>query len=176
MPDLDAQVDHIEDDVLRLIFLSCHPALTPESRAALTLRLVGGLTDPEIARGFLAKETAIGQRISRAKKTLGEARADFELPAGAEREERLDDVMAVVYLIFNEGYTATAGDDWMRPDLANEAIRLARMLAGLRRTSRRCMGCRRCWSSRPPASAPGSTPRAGRCCSRPGPAAAGTSC
>jgi len=131
MPDLDAQVDYIEDDALRLIFLSCHPCLTPESRAALTLRLVGGLTTSEIARGLLASESAIGQRISRAKKTLTEARADFDLPTGAERTERLDDVMAVIYLIFNEGYTATAGDDWMRPELANEAMRLARMLAAL---------------------------------------------
>jgi RNA polymerase sigma factor (sigma-70 family) len=131
MPDLTAQVDFIEDDVLRLIFLSCHPELTPESRAALTLRLVGGLTTAEIARGFLAAETAMGQRISRAKKTLSEARAEFELPIGEERTARLDDVMAVIYLIFNEGYTATAGDDWMRPELTNEAIRLARMLADL---------------------------------------------
>jgi RNA polymerase sigma factor (sigma-70 family) len=131
MPDLDAHVDYIEDDALRLIFLSCHPSLTPESRAALTLRLVGGLTTSEIARGFLATESAIGQRISRAKKTLTDARASFDLPTGAERIERLDDVMAVIYLIFNEGYAATAGDDWMRPDLAHEAMRLARMLAAL---------------------------------------------
>ncbi len=131
MPDLDSQVDHIEDDVLRLIFLSCHPSLTPESRAALTLRLVGGLTTAEIARGFLVAETAMGQRISRAKKTLTEAKAEFELPTGEARLQRLDDVMAVIYLVFNEGYTATAGDDWMRPELTNEAIRLARMLAEL---------------------------------------------
>ena len=131
MPDLTTQVDFIEDDVLRLIFLSCHPRLTAESRAALTLRLVGGLTTGEIARGLLVTETAMRQRISRAKKTLSEAHADFELPVGAERTDRLDDVMAVVYLIFNEGYTATAGDDWMRPELTNEAIRLARMLAEL---------------------------------------------
>ena len=131
VPDLDAQVDHIEDDVLRLIFLTCHPALSPESRAALTLRLVGGLSTAEIARGLLATETAVGQRISRAKKALSEARAEFELPTGAERSARLDDVMAVIYLIFNEGYTATAGKDWMRNDLADEAMRLARMLAAL---------------------------------------------
>ena len=129
MPDLTTQVDFIEDDVLRLIFLACHPQLTPESRAALTLRMVGGLTTAEIARAFLATETAMGQRISRAKRTLSEARAEFELPVGKARTDRLDDVMAVVYLIFNEGYTATAGDDWMRPELTNEAIRLARMLA-----------------------------------------------
>ena len=129
MPDLDGQIDYIEDDVLRLIFLSCHPSLRAESRAALTLRLVGGLTTAEIARGFLVTESTMGQRISRAKKTLSAAHAEFELPTGPERTKRLDDVMAVIYLIFNEGYTATAGEDWMRPDLASEAIRLARMLA-----------------------------------------------
>ena len=131
MPDLESQVDHIEDDVLRLVFLCCHPALTPDSRAALTLRLVGGLTTGEIARGFLVAETAMGQRISRAKRTLAEAGAEFELPTGADRTARLDDVMAVIYLVFNEGYSATAGEDWMRPDLTAEAIRLARMLADL---------------------------------------------
>ena len=131
MPDIESQVDFIEDDVLRLIFLSCHPILTPESRAALTLRLVGGLATAEIARGFLTSESTMGQRISRAKKTLSEGHAEFELPELSERVNRLDDVMAVIYLIFNEGYTATAGKDWMRPDLAYEAIRLARMLADL---------------------------------------------
>ena len=131
VPDVESQVDYIEDDVLRLIFLSCHPTLTPESRAALTLRLVGGLTTAEIARGFLATDSTMGQRISRAKKTLSEAHAEFELPTGPEWTKRLDDVMAVIYLIFNEGYTATAGTEWMRPDLAYEAIRLARMLAAL---------------------------------------------
>jgi RNA polymerase sigma factor (sigma-70 family) len=131
MPDLDGQVDYIEDDVLRLIFLSCHPSLTAESRAALTLRLVGGLTTAEIARGFLVSESTMGQRISRAKKTLSEVHAEFELPTGPERTMRLDDVMAVIYLIFNEGYTATAGEDWMRPGLANEATRLSRMLVAV---------------------------------------------
>ncbi|CAN7251868.1 RNA polymerase sigma factor [Knoellia sp. LjRoot47] len=128
VPDLTDQVDSIEDDVLRLIFLSCHPALTPESRAALTLRLVGGLTTAEIARAFLVSESSMGQRISRAKKTLVVQRAEFELPSGPERTARLGDVMAVIYLIFNEGYSATAGEDWMRPALAEEAMRLARML------------------------------------------------
>ncbi len=128
MPDLVGQVDDIEDDVLRLIFLSCHPSLTRESRAALTLRLVGGLSTAEIARGFLVTESAMAQRISRAKRTLSETRAEFEVPTGPERARRLDDVMAVVYLIFNEGYAATAGQDWMRPDLADEAIRLSRIL------------------------------------------------
>ena len=129
MSDLDTFVDHIDDDVLRLIFLTCHPALAPESRAALTLRLVGGLTVPEIARAFLTKDATVGQRISRAKRTLeGES---FELPVGPEREQRLDDVMGVLYLIFNEGYTATAGDEWARPDLCAEAIRVTRMLTDL---------------------------------------------
>lgn len=131
MPDLDGEVDYIEDDVLRLIFLSCHPSLTAESRAALTLRLVGGLTTAEIARGFMATESAVGQRISRAKKTLAAAHAEFELPTGPDRTRRLDDVMAVIYLIFNEGYTATEGEDWMRPELASEAMRLARMLVAV---------------------------------------------
>ncbi|TPG17210.1 RNA polymerase sigma factor [Pedococcus bigeumensis] len=140
VPDLDAQVDHIEDDVLRLIFLSCHPSLTPESRAALTLRLVGGLTTGEIARGFLVAETTMGQRISRAKKTLAEARAEFDLPTEAERVERLDDVMAVIYLIFNEGYAAAAGEHWMRPALADEGIRLARMLVALAPTEPETLG------------------------------------
>jgi RNA polymerase sigma factor (sigma-70 family) len=124
-------VDHIEDDVLRLIFLTCHPALPPESRAALTLRLVGGLSTAEIANGFLVAEKTMGQRISRAKSTLTRVRAAFEVPAGEEREERLADVMAVIYLIFSEGYAATAGDHWMRPELCLEALRLVRQLAVL---------------------------------------------
>ena len=131
MPDIDSHLDYVEDDVLRLIFLACHSSLSAESRAALTLRLVGGLTTAEIARGFLTTESTMGQRISRAKKTLSAVHAEFELPTVQERTERLDDVMAVIYLIFNEGYSATSGQDWMRPDLAAEAIRLARMLAAL---------------------------------------------
>jgi RNA polymerase sigma factor (sigma-70 family) len=131
VPDFAGAIDHIEDDVLRLVLLTCHPVLPPESRAALTLRLVGGLTTQEIARGFLVKDATMGQRISRAKKSLAEAGASFDLPVGAEREARLADVMAVIYLVFNEGYSATAGDDWMRPELCIEAIRLARLLAGL---------------------------------------------
>ena len=129
VPDLTSAVDHIEDDVLRLMFLTCHPVLPPESRAALTLRMVGGLTTPEIARAFLVKEATMGQRISRAKKSL--VGVDFELPVGAEREKRLGDVMAVVYLVFNEGYSATSGTDWARPELCHEALRLARMLSAL---------------------------------------------
>ena len=131
VPDLAAAVDHIEDDVLRLMFLTCHPALPPESRAALTLRLVGGLTTTEIARGFLVKDATIGQRVSRAKRTLAETGASFDLPVGSDRQDRLADVMAVIYLVFNEGYSATAGDDWMRPELCLEALRLARMLSAL---------------------------------------------
>jgi RNA polymerase sigma factor (sigma-70 family) len=131
MDELVEHVDHVEDDVLRLMFLTCHPALTPESRAALTLRLVGGLTVEEIARGFLVKDTAVGQRISRAKRTLADAGATLEMPTGAERMARLDDVMAVIYLVYNEGYAATAGSAWMRTDLCLEALRLSRMLAAL---------------------------------------------
>jgi RNA polymerase sigma factor (sigma-70 family) len=129
--DLAGAVDHIEDDVLRLIFLTCHPSLPPESRAALTLRLVGGLTTAEIANGFLVREKTMGQRISRAKATLADVHADFEVPRGDEREARLADVMAVIYLIFTEGYAATVGDHWMRPELCLEALRLARLLAAL---------------------------------------------
>ncbi len=131
VPEVDVPGDGIEDDVLRLMFLCCHPSLTPESRTALTLRMVGGLTTTEIARGFLVADTTMGQRLSRARKTLTEVRAGFELPTGEERVRRLDDVMAVIYLVFNEGYSATTGQDWMRPDLANEAMRLARMLSAL---------------------------------------------
>lgn len=131
MTDLADHVDRVEDDVLRLMFLACHPVLTPESRAALCLRLVGGLTTAEIARAYIAKESAVAQRISRAKKALADAGIDGDLPTGAERQERLADVMAVVYLIFNEGYAATAGEAWMRPDLCDEALRLARILTGL---------------------------------------------
>ena len=124
-------VDHIDDDVLRLIFLTCHPALPPESRAALTLRMVGGLTTEEIANAFLVREKTMGQRISRAKSTLAQVRAEFEVPRGEDLQARLTDVMAVIYLVFNEGYAATAGDHWMRPELCLEALRLARMLATL---------------------------------------------
>ncbi|MFD0787896.1 RNA polymerase sigma factor, partial [Micromonospora azadirachtae] len=130
--DFDAAVeDRIEDDLLRLIFVSCHPVLSPIARAALTLRLVGGLTTGEIARAFLTTESTIGQRITRAKQTLANARVPFEVPGPSERAERLGSVLEVVYLIFNEGYAATVGDDWMRPALCQEALRLARQLQGL---------------------------------------------
>lgn len=131
MPDLAAAVDHIEDDVLRLMFLSCHPALAPDSRTVLTLRLVGGLTTAEIARAYFAKESAVGQRISRAKRTLAEAGASFDLPTGEERTARMREVMQTIYLVFNEGYAASSGRSWTRPELCLEGMRLARMLAAL---------------------------------------------
>jgi len=131
-PDLEAALDDdVGDDLLRLIFTACHPILSPEARAALTLRLLGGLTTDEIARAFLVPETTMAQRIVRAKRTLAEAGVPFEVPRGAELEARLASVLEVVYLIFNEGYSATAGDDLMRPALCEEAMRLGRILAGL---------------------------------------------
>jgi len=131
-PDLAAAVDDdVGDDLLRLIFIACHPVLSLEARVALTLRLVGGLTSEEIARAFLASRATIQQRIVRAKRTLAEARVPFELPPPASRAERLDAVLEVIYLIFNEGHAATSGDDWMRPELMREAMRLGRILAGL---------------------------------------------
>jgi RNA polymerase sigma-70 factor (ECF subfamily) len=131
-PDVEAQLDDpVRDDLLRLIFISCHPVLSAEARAALTLRLLGGLTTDEIARAFLAPEPTIAQRIVRAKKALTEAKVAFEVPRGAELAQRLASVLEVIYLIFNEGYSATSGDDWMRPTLSEEALRLGRILAGL---------------------------------------------
>jgi RNA polymerase sigma factor (sigma-70 family) len=131
-PDLDAALDDdIGDDLLRLVFTACHPVLATEARVALTLRLIGGLTTDEIARAFLAAEPTVAQRIVRAKRTLAEKRIPFEVPRGRELAERLGSVLEVIYLIFNEGYSATAGDDWMRPQLCEEALRLGRILAGL---------------------------------------------
>ncbi|HEX5133497.1 MAG TPA: sigma-70 family RNA polymerase sigma factor, partial [Candidatus Krumholzibacteria bacterium] len=131
-PDADADLDDdVGDDLLRLVFVSCHPILSTEARVALTLRLLGGLTTPEIARAFLVPEATIAQRIVRAKRTLSEARVPFEVPRAAERAARLTSVLEVIYLVFNEGYSATAGDDWMRPALCEEALRLGRILAGL---------------------------------------------
>ncbi len=126
-----AQEDPIGDDLLRLIFTACHPVLKPDARIALTLKLLGGLSTEEIARAFLATEPTIAQRIVRAKRTLTAARVPFELPHGDGLQQRLASVLEVVYAIFNEGYTATRGDDWMRPSLMQEALRLGRMLAGL---------------------------------------------
>lgn len=123
--------DHVGDDLLRLIFTACHPVLPPDARVALTLRLLGGLTTDEIARAFLASESTIAQRIVRAKKALSDASVPFEVPRGQDLAPRLSSVLDVVYLIFNEGYSATAGDDWMRPSLCDEALRLGRILAGL---------------------------------------------
>jgi RNA polymerase sigma factor (sigma-70 family) len=132
VPDLEAAIDdNVGDDLLRLVFISCHPVLTSEARVALTLRLLGGLTTDEIARAFLVPEATVAQRIVRAKRTLAEAHVPFEVPRGNELAARLSSVLEVLYLIFNEGYTATAGDDWMRPSLCEEALRLGRVVAGL---------------------------------------------
>jgi RNA polymerase sigma factor (sigma-70 family) len=131
-PDLDAAIDDdVGDDLLRLMFTSCHPVLSTEARVALTLRLLGGLTTEEIARAFLVSEPTVAQRIVRAKRTLAEARVPFEVPRGPELAARLSSVLEVIYLVFNEGYSATAGDDWMRPALCEDALRLGRILAEL---------------------------------------------
>ena len=132
VPDLDAALDdHVGDDLLRLIFIACHPVLSTEARVALTLRLLGGLTTDEIARAFLVPEPTIAQRIVRAKRTLADARVPFEVPRGAEFTARLSSVLQVIYLVFNEGYSATAGDDWLRTALCEDALRLGRILAEL---------------------------------------------
>ena len=132
VPDLDAALDdHVGDDLLRLVFIACHPVLATEARVALTLRLLGGLATDEIARAFLVPEPTIAQRIVRAKRTLADAHVPFEVPRGEEFTARLSSVLQVIYLVFNEGYSATAGDDWMRPALCEDALRLGRILAGL---------------------------------------------
>jgi RNA polymerase sigma factor (sigma-70 family) len=132
VPDLDAELDEtIGDEVLRLVFTCCHPVLSTEARVALTLRLVGGLTTPEIARAFLTSEATVAQRIVRAKRTLAEARVPFEVPHAEALHERLASVLEVIYLVFNEGYAATAGDDWVRSDLCDDALRMGRVLATL---------------------------------------------
>jgi RNA polymerase sigma factor (sigma-70 family) len=132
VPDLDAAIDdHVGDDLLRLVFMCCHPVLSTEARVALTLRLLGGLTTAEIARAFLVSEPTVAQRIVRAKRTLAEARVPFEVPRGAELAARVSSVLQVIYLVFNEGYSATAGDDWVRPALCEDALRLGRILAEL---------------------------------------------
>jgi RNA polymerase sigma factor (sigma-70 family) len=132
MAEVDEDVDvAVRDDLLRLIFMTCHPALSLESQVALTLRTLGGLRTPEIARAFLVSEATVGQRISRAKKTLVDKRVRFELPPRPELPGRLGGVLAVIYLIFNEGYAATAGEDWMRPELCQDALRLGRLLTSL---------------------------------------------
>jgi RNA polymerase sigma-70 factor, ECF subfamily len=132
VPDFEAALDDdIGDDLLRLVFTACHPVLPTEARVALTLRLIAGLTTEEIARAFLVPEPTVAQRIVRSKRTLGEKRVPFEVPRGAELTVRLSSVLEVIYLIFNEGYSATAGDDWMRPALCEDALRLGRILAEL---------------------------------------------
>ena len=132
MADFDtASDDDIGDDLLRLVFISCHPVLSPEARVALTLRLLGGLTTDEIARAFLVPEPTVAQRIVRAKRTLSEARVPFEVPRGPDLAARLSSVLEVIYLVFNEGYSATSGEDWMRPALCEDALRLGRILAEL---------------------------------------------
>jgi RNA polymerase sigma factor (sigma-70 family) len=132
VPDLDAAIDDpVGDDLLGLIFTACHPVLSTEARVALTLRLLGGLTTAEIARGFLVSEATVAQRIVRAKRTLVEAHVPFEVPRGSELTSRLSSVLEVIYLVFNEGYSATAGEDWVRPGLCDEALRLGRILAQL---------------------------------------------
>jgi RNA polymerase sigma factor (sigma-70 family) len=128
---MSASLEEISDDMLRLVFTACHPVLSREARAALTLRLLGGLTTVEIARAYLVSESTMAQRIVRAKRTLAKEQVPFEVPQGPELAGRLSSVLEVIYLIFNEGYSATAGDDWMRPDLCEDALRLARLLAGL---------------------------------------------
>jgi RNA polymerase sigma factor (sigma-70 family) len=131
-PDLDAALDDdIGDDLLRLVFTACHPVLATEARVALTLRLLGGLTTKEIARAFLVSEATVAQRIVRAKKALADAQVPFEVPSGTELGDRLASVLEVIYLVFNEGYSATSGDDWMRPTLCQEALRLGRIVAEL---------------------------------------------
>jgi RNA polymerase sigma factor (sigma-70 family) len=129
--DFLAAVDHVDDDVLRLIFLCCHPLLTPEAQCTLTLKLVGGLSTREIARAYLTTEATVAQRIVRAKRTLTEAGAALEEPSESERGQRLTTVLSVIYLLYNEGYSATAGSEWMRPTLCDEALRLGRILAAL---------------------------------------------
>jgi RNA polymerase sigma factor (sigma-70 family) len=130
-PEEPADPEDIDDDLLRLVFTTCHPVLSAEARTALTLRLLGGLTTPEIARAFLVPEATVAQRIVRAKRTLATKNVAFEVPYGPDREARLGSVLDVIYLIFNEGYAATAGDDWLRPSLCEDALRLARLLSAL---------------------------------------------
>ncbi len=170
--------DDIGDDLLRLVFTACHPVLSTEARVALTLRLLGGLATDEIARAFLVTEPTVAQRIVRAKRTLAEARVPFEVPRRAEFEPRLASVLEVLYLIFNEGYAATAGDDWMRPALCEEALRLGRIVAELMPTASEVHGLVALMEiQRSPRAPPrASGPRASRCCCSNRTARAGTTC
>ena len=172
-----AAEDEVGDDLLALMFTCCHPALSTEARVALTLRLLGGLTTAEIARAFLVAEPTVAQRLTRAKRTLREVRADFEVPAGAALRARLPDVLEVVYLIFNEGYAASSGERWVRTELCEEALRLGRILAAL--APRRAGGARADRAARDPGLAArrrGSGRTASRSCCSTRTARAGTRC
>ena len=162
------------DDMLALMFVACHPVLPRESRAALTLRMVGGLSTDEVARAFLVPSATIGQRISRAKRTLAEAHVPFGVPGTAELPARLDAVLEVIYLIFNEGYSATSGPDWVRRDLAEDAMRLGRMLAALLPKAPEVHGLVSLMELQASGSPPGPGPTANRCCWRTRTARAGT--
>ena len=160
----DALDTSVHDDLLRLMFTACHPALTMDSRVALALRTLGGLQTREIARAFLVSEATMGQRISRAKKTLTEQRIPFEVPAVAKLPDRLSAVLAVIYLIFTEGFSATSGDDWTRPELCHEALRLGRLLTACSPTRPRSTDLSPSWSCSPPVSRPDATRTGVRCC------------
>jgi RNA polymerase sigma factor (sigma-70 family) len=162
---VDALDDDLGDDMLRLVFTACHPVLSPEARVALTLRLVGGLTTAEIARAFLVPEATIAQRIVRAKRTLAEANVPFEVPRAAARAERLDSVLEVIYLVFNEGHVATAGAEWMRPELCDDALRIARVVAGLAPDEPEVHGLVALLELSHRGARRGSGPMARRCCS-----------
>ena len=173
----EALDDEIGDDMLSLMFIACHPVLAMEARVALTLRMVGGLTTTEIARAFLVPEPTIAQRIVRAKRTLAEARVPFEVPRGEALAERLASVLEVVYLVFNEGYSATAGDDWLRPALCDDALQ-PRAHAGRARAARspRSTASSRCSRSKRRAAPRGPGPTASPCCCSSRTAAAGIDC
>jgi RNA polymerase sigma factor (sigma-70 family) len=177
VPDIEESIDdYVGDDLLRLMFMCCHPVLQTDARVALTLRMLGGLTTPEIARAFLVPEATLAQRIVRAKRTLADAQVAFELPAKAELAERLSSVLDVIYLIFNEGYSATAGDDWIRPSMCDEALRLGRILAELVPDNAECTGSWRSWRFRLRGCARGSDRPVNPCCCSTRTALAGTSC
>jgi hypothetical protein len=176
-PDMDAAFDdHIEDDLLRLVFVSCHPVLAAESRVALTLRLLGGLTTDEIASAYLVPESTVAQRIVRAKRTLAKAGVPFEVPERAERAARLSSVLEVVYLVFNEGYVATAGADWVRPALCEDALRLGRILAELAAKEPEVHGLVALMEIQASRTGRGPGPRVSRCCFSTRIAGAGTGC